>query len=104
MVYHKEYERMRNALPHRVAARAAYQVAHPAIVNWIKYAWIKRNPEKRKAHVTLGNAVRDGKIVKPKKCQRCGKQKRIEAHHADYAKPLEVKWLCHLCHVAEHTT
>ena len=32
-------------------------------------------------------------------CQRCGeKTKRLERHHADYEKPLDVEILCPVCH------
>lgn len=26
----------------------------------------------------------------------------LHGHHHDYAKPLEIEWLCVACHVAEH--
>ena len=57
------------------------------------------NPGKYRCRYALSNAVRDGRIKKPDRCSRCGeKAKRIEGHHADYTKPLEVAWLCSLCH------
>ena len=65
-------------------------------------AWRKRNPEKMLAHAKLNDAVRYGKIVKPTVCSKCGETGRIEAHHVDYSKPLEVVWLCRIHHVAEH--
>jgi hypothetical protein len=66
-------------------------------------AWKKRNPLKRAAQNALNNAIRDGKLMKPSICQRCDVQGRIQAHHPDYTKPLEVEWLCIECHAAEHT-
>lgn len=33
-------------------------------------------------------------------CQ-CGSTK-TEAHHHDYSKPLDVRWLCRACHQAAH--
>ena len=48
-------------------------------------------------------ALKSGFLVKPKKCGNCGAEKeRIEGHHDDYAKPLEVRWLCPKCHKAWH--
>ncbi len=58
-----------------------------------------REPEKHKARYTLDNAVRDGKLTK-QPCELC--QCGAEAHHEDYSKPLEVKWLCQKHHSEVH--
>jgi len=50
------------------------------------------NPEKYKARTALNNAVRDKNIVR-QPCEVCGSAKS-QAHHHDYSKPLEVRWLC----------
>lgn len=55
-------------------------------------------PIKFGARAIVGNAVRDGRITKPTSCQTCGKQKQLDGHHSDYAKPLDVMWLCRQCH------
>ena len=60
--------------------------------------WRARNPEKTKAHNIVAGALRTGKLVKPKACQRCRQVSRLEGHHRDYSKPLEVEWLCYWCH------
>lgn len=60
----------------------------------IKNAWKARNPEKVRANTALNNALRDGRITKTE-CQAEGEHHgRIEAHHEDYSKPLDVAWLC----------
>ena len=46
-------------------------------------------------------AVRRGKILRPNHCERCSKPCKPDAHHHDYAKPLDVEWLCRQCHMAE---
>jgi len=48
-------------------------------------------------------ALKNGKLVK-KPCEVCGAINRIEAHHEDYSKPLEVRWLCMKHHKMEHRT
>jgi hypothetical protein len=68
-----------------------------------KKKWIKENPEKRRAQIILGNAVRDKRIDKPKKCSMCSKKDNsLHGHHDDYSKPLDVTWLCAACHRQLH--
>lgn len=45
-------------------------------------------------------AIKSGKLTRLP-CESCGATKS-EAHHEDYSKPLEVKWLCRKCHGAAH--
>lgn len=49
--------------------------------------------EEVKARSTLYNLIAHGKNDIRKPCEVCGEIK-VEAHHDDYSKPLEVKWLC----------
>lgn len=41
-----------------------------------------------------------GKLAKMP-CEKCGTPDS-EKHHDDYEKPLDVRWLCRACHLAEH--
>jgi len=50
------------------------------------------------ARSMIKNAIKSGKLVKPKKCEQCGEIKPVEAHHQNYDKPLEIRWLCRECH------
>jgi hypothetical protein len=65
--------------------------------------WQSLNQTKRKAHISVNNAVRDGVLEKPLACQVCGStERRIHGHHEDYSKPLEVIWVCPPCHREFH--
>lgn len=46
------------------------------------------------------SAIRTGDVT-PQPCARCGASP-AHAHHEDYAKPLEVMWLCHIHHAERH--
>ena len=63
--------------------------------------WNKKNPKKVRAEVMAHNAIRDGKLIK-QPCEVCGRSDRVHAHHCDYDKPLDVMWLCPICHRAWH--
>lgn len=48
----------------------------------------------------VSNAIKTGKLVR-QQCCRCGDAKTV-AHHEDYDKPLDVMWLCQVCHKQRH--
>lgn len=58
---------------------------------------------KHNAHKLVMFAIKLGVLKKPLACSRCNSSKKIEGHHEDYSKPLEVVWLCKSCHVLRHT-
>lgn len=62
----------------------------------------ERFPEKFAARKILWCELQKGTLIRPTKCSVCQSEGRIEGHHPDYSKPLEVMWLCTRCHVKEH--
>lgn len=67
-------------------------ISHRDSVN----SWREKNPLKIKAHRKVFVAVRNG-TLKKSACF-CGITK-VEAHHEDYTKPLDIIWLCKAHHV-----
>jgi len=67
-----------------------------------EYTNDRRDPVKERAHKAVEYAVKKGDITKPELCSDCNKDKRLDAHHEDYDKPLEVMWLCRSCHTYRH--
>jgi hypothetical protein len=89
------YARYRNKESYKIYTRNRYQAMDENI---------------KKARYAVSNAVRDGKLHRPNKCQKCNKRdwgiKRsmIEAHHYKGYEPenwLVVEWLCTDCHRAK---
>lgn len=64
--------------------------------------WRKRNPEKRKAHKLLENAIKGGRLKKSDYCELCDKDEQLHGHHHNYAWPLLVTWICLACHKLLH--
>jgi|SRR5579863_122674 len=64
--------------------------------------WKKRNPQKAACHTLILWAIRTALIKKPEKCEECCEILKLEGHHRDYLKPLEVTWLCKNCHAKKH--
>ena len=58
------------------------------------------NREKNRAREVCQAAIKSGKLTR-QSCEKCGNVK-THAHHDDYSKPLDVRWLCHACHMAHH--
>lgn len=55
---------------------------------------------KDRARSYAGVYERKGALI-PTPCERCNAEK-VEKHHPDYSKPLEIVWLCRPCHLALH--
>lgn len=62
--------------------------------------WRNRHPQRYQAHKAVQNALRKGLIVK-QPCEICGAL-RVDGHHREYGRPLEVQWLCRKHHVQHH--
>jgi len=58
-------------------------------------------PNKYKAHTLVNNAIRGEKLFN-EGCESCGSDGKTHAHHDDYSKPLNVRWLCVPCHSQWH--
>lgn len=85
------YDRVRAKTPERKdAAQKIYE------------RWSAQNPERRAAQHTLGNAVRDKKVIKWPVCELPECDKKPEAHHPNYSAPLSVVWLCPAHHKQAH--
>ena len=61
--------------------------------------WRIKNPGGSRAQHILNVAIKKGKI-KRGICE-CGKENAY-AHHDDYNKPLEIRWMCPSCHKKYH--
>lgn len=92
----RAYDRERGKLPHRLANSQKYQREHLQQHFEANQKYFQKYPEKREAHYIVGNAIRDGKLIK-QPCMECGSLD-VEAHHDDYSKPLDVIWVCNKHH------
>lgn len=63
--------------------------------------WRRANPEKYRAHVAVQRALSAGALTKGK-CEVCGAS-ATDAHHDDYTRPLDVRWLCRQHHTRLHS-
>lgn len=108
--FKEDTKRWREANPEKVLGyKRAYRERNRSKVEEARRKYREENPEKRRAHTFIMNAVKRGTIERPDTCEACGQSKRfsdgrsaIDAHHFDYSKPGDVRWLCRDCHAAEH--
>jgi len=86
----REIESRRNKKPARRAA-IAQRTKH----------WRAKHPERTKAHRKVKYALSTG-VLSRQPCEVCGTTEHVHAHHDDYSKPLEVRWLCARHHHEHH--
>ena len=59
-----------------------------------------RRTQKGQARYLVSRALQAGEVVR-ELCETCG-ERRGDAHHDDYSRPLDVRWLCRRCHGVIH--
>ena len=59
------------------------------------------HPDRYAAHRATTKAISRGALVR-QPCEFCGATEDVHAHHEDYARPLDVHWLCRSCHGRLH--
>ena len=64
------------------------------------YAKAEANRERFLARWKVNRALAKGRLVR-QPCEVCGAL-RVHAHHDDYSKPLDVRWLCRQHHDEHH--
>ena len=106
--------RDRRGMPCRRAQQNARNASDPAAMRsrakaryannksyWREYAKSRKaDPEyraKRAARRKVATEIEAGRLARLP-CETCGAAK-ADAHHDDYSKPLDVRWLCHACHI-----
>ncbi len=72
------------------------------VINTWHTEWRRKNRQKARAAQQVRDHVRRGTMIKPTNCEICLKTCKLEGHHQDYEKPLEVVWLCRTCHLKQH--
>lgn len=98
------YDRSRSNLPHRVEARAEYQKTEAFAKSHAKSLkkHAEKYPERAKARIATGNAIRDGRLIPWPVCAIPECSNKPEAHHPDYSRALDVVWLCTKHHTDAH--
>lgn len=73
-----------------------------------RYNNISLHTKKRAQHLVEKAGKKNLLIQKP--CEVCGNNERfkdgrtgVQAHHDDYDRPLEIRWLCQKCHYEWHS-
>lgn len=62
--------------------------------------WRSEHPDRVRASTAVNNALQSGRIQRLP-CIICG-SRRVEGHHPDYSRPLDVVWLCVKHHKQTH--
>ena len=65
-----------------------------------KYRQTKSIKERESVYSRVHEAIKAGRIVR-QPCEVC-RTAPAEAHHDDYSKPLDVRWLCRAHHAQHH--
>ena len=109
--YYREHPEQKREMRRRRALKQAEYYEQWYRTNGRKRApdYVKKAMDYRKAHPEIDRvrhkvayAIKTGRIEKPLICEKCGRKKRLHAHHIDYNQWNNVVFLCASCHKKEH--
>jgi hypothetical protein len=63
--------------------------------------WRAKHAARFRAVNILNRAIKRKLVARPDRCDRCGDRGKVLPSLADYAKPLEVTWMCFTCRAQE---
>ena len=98
----KEWQRQYSKTPEGREAKAKYRQTPQHKRYQAAYQKARRHGKDNTqylARAVVGNAIREGRLTR-QPCEVCGS--KAEAHHSDYSRPLDVRWLCRAHPRAEH--
>ncbi len=95
----KREQRIKHPVTYKKKDTAYYQKNKKKVLD-NRMRWYHKNKDKILAHEKVKRALFNGTLLR-KSCEKCGNSKSV-AHHDDYSKPLEVRWLCARCHMRLH--
>lgn len=94
------YRRPENTERHRATARQSRARRLAYVQEYDRARGFRvYDEEKKRARNAVTKALRDGRLQR-EPCEVCGAAG--EAHHEDYAKPLDVRWYCRRHHLQRH--
>jgi hypothetical protein len=85
----RDYDRRRGKKPERIKHSTE-----------MTRRWRAEDSRRQSAHLAVARAIYAGSLEK-KDCCRCGRHDSW-AHHENYDRPLDVMWLCPVCHKQRH--
>ena len=88
---HRTYPKYKDLSPEQ---KASYRVK--------RKRYDQKNKEKIRAQSAVCYALKVGKLIRPSECSQCGKKVKVEGHHPDHSRKLEVVWVCRTCHLKIH--
>jgi hypothetical protein len=66
----------------------------------------KNKQIQKQTKASYAKALGCGVLIPPEVCSSCGKKnksgRKMDGHHKDYSRPLDVEWLCISCHQKLH--
>jgi len=99
LAWTREYERVNRSK--KLQRNAEWRKNNVELMREHTRRWRAADPKRRLAHSLVQYELAAGRMVR-QPCEVCGATELIDAHHDDYNRPLDVRWLCKKHHRQHH--